>query len=94
MQFPRTLRSAKSTLVLLSFSIAAAVPAARADDASHRAKAEEMLRLTKTDAGLRDQLTNLQTRIAELAKQQFKPAHANGRADGAADRVPPARCSR
>ncbi len=71
MQFSRTLRSAKSTLVLLSFSIAAAVPAARADDASHRAKAEEMLRLTKTDAGLRDQLTNLQTRIAELAKQQF-----------------------
>jgi hypothetical protein len=71
MQFPRTFRSAQSKVLLLSFCIAAAVPAARADDASHRAKAEEMLRLTKTDTGLKDQLTNLQTRIGELSKQQF-----------------------
>ena len=71
MHFPSTFRSAKSKLFLLSLCIAATVPAARADDASHRAKAEEMLRLTKTDSGLHDQLTNLQTRITELAKQQF-----------------------
>ncbi len=71
MDFSRTSRSAKSTLVLISLCIAAAVPAARADEASHRAKVEEMLRLTKTESGLHEQLTNLQTRVGELAKQQF-----------------------
>ena len=71
MHLPRTARSAKSKLVLLSLCIAAAVPAARADEASHRAKVEEMLRLTKTESGLHEQLTNLQTRVGELSKQQF-----------------------
>ena len=71
MQFPRTSRSAKSTLLVLSICTAALAPLAHADEASHRAKVEEMLRLTKTEAGLHDQLTNLQTRVGELAKQQF-----------------------
>ena len=71
MQFSRPSRSAKSKLVLLSLCLAAAVPAARADEASHRAKVEEMLRLTKTESGLHEQLTNLQNRVGELAKQQF-----------------------
>ena len=69
MHFPRTSRSAKSTLVVLSLCIAAV--SAHADEASHRAKVEEMLRLTKTEQGLHEQLTNLQTRIGELSKQQF-----------------------
>ena len=72
MQLFRTSRSAKSKLLLLSLCVAAAfVPAARADEASHRAKVEEMLRLTKTESGLHEQLTNLQTRVGELSKQQF-----------------------
>lgn len=71
MQFFRTARSHKSKLLVLSFCIAAAVPVAHADDASHRAKVEEMLRLSRTDANLHDQLTNLQSRVGQLAKQQF-----------------------
>ena len=71
MHFPCTSRSTKSKLLILSFCMAAVVPAARADDASHRAKVEEMLRLTKTDTGLHEQLTNLQTRVGDLSKQQF-----------------------
>ena len=39
--------------------------------AEMRAKVDEMLRLTKTESGLHDQLTNLQTRVGDLAKQQF-----------------------
>ena len=72
MQLSRTSRSAKSKLLISPvFLHCRSVPAARADDASHRAKVEEMLRLTKTDSGLHEQLTNLQTRVGEIAKQQF-----------------------
>ena len=48
-----------------------AVPAAHADDASRRAKAEEMLQLTKAGPALQEQLKNLQDRVDSLAKQQF-----------------------
>jgi hypothetical protein len=49
----------------------AAVPALHADDASHRAKAEQMLQLTHTDSMMKEQLANLQERINSMAKQQF-----------------------
>ena len=49
----------------------AAAPCAHADDAGHRAKAEQMLELTKTDGMMKEQLANLQERINTMAKQQF-----------------------
>lgn len=48
----------------------AAAPFAHADDASHRAKAEQMLQLTRTDSIMKEQLSNLQERINGMAKQQ------------------------
>ncbi|SEB79034.1 hypothetical protein SAMN05443244_1847 [Terriglobus roseus] len=48
----------------------AAAPFAHADDASHRAKAEQMLQLTHTDSMMKEQLSNLQERINGMAKQQ------------------------
>jgi hypothetical protein len=54
----------------LAFCLAAA-PLAHADDATHRAKAEEMLKLTQTESTMKDQLANLQERVNTLAKQQF-----------------------
>ncbi len=50
--------------------LAAAGISAHADDASRRAKAEQMLVLTKTDSLMQSQLAGLQNRVNELAKQQ------------------------
>ncbi|MGI4854606.1 MAG: DUF2059 domain-containing protein [Janthinobacterium lividum] len=54
----------------LALCCTAALPAAHADDASRKAKAEQMLVLTKTDSLMEGQLASLQTRVNELAKQQ------------------------
>lgn len=66
----------RSTLPLvLAFS--AILPAAHADEASHRAKAEQMLAVTKADTQMQAQLTALETRINELGKQQSGVAPLN-----------------
>ncbi len=57
------------TLALV-LSLAAAVPAAHADDATRRAKAEQMLQITKTDAAMQQQLAALEERVHTLASQQ------------------------
>lgn len=54
----------------LALCFAAATTFAYADDASRRAKAEQMLVLTKTDSLMEQQLAGLQARVNELAKQQ------------------------
>ena len=58
-------------------SLAAAAPIARADDASRRAKAEQMLALTKTDSLMEGQLSGLQARVGELAKRETGVAPLN-----------------
>ncbi|MGI4758677.1 MAG: DUF2059 domain-containing protein [Janthinobacterium lividum] len=63
--------------ITLALCFAAALPAAHADEASRRAKAEQMLVLTKTDSLMEGQLASLQTRVNELAKQQSGAAPLN-----------------
>ncbi len=55
----------------LTLCLACLAPAARADDATHRAKVEEMLQITKAGSALQGQLKDLQDRVNGLAKQQF-----------------------
>ncbi len=61
----------------LALCLAAVAPGAHADDASHRAKAEQMLAVTKTDTLLETQLKALQARVQEIAKQQSGVAPLN-----------------
>lgn len=58
------------TLLPLALAALATLPAAHADEASHRAKAEQMLSVTKSDSQMQTQLSALEARINELAKQQ------------------------
>ncbi len=64
---------------MLPFALAAlaTLPMAHADDASHRAKAEQMLAVTKSDTQMQTQLSALEARINELAKQQSGVAPLN-----------------
>ena len=55
----------------LTLCLASTAPAVHADDASRRAKVEEMLQITKAGPALEEQIKNLQTRVNDLAKQQF-----------------------
>ncbi len=55
----------------LTLCLASLAPAARADEATRRAKVEEMLQITKAGPALQDQLKNLEERVNALAKQQF-----------------------
>ena len=61
----------------LVLAVFAALPMAHADDASHRAKAEQMLSVTKSDTQMQTQLAALEARIQELAKQQSGVAPLN-----------------
>ena len=61
----------------LALCLAAVAPGAHADDVSHRAKAEQMLAVTKTDFLLESQLKALQARVQEIAKQQSGVAPLN-----------------
>jgi len=63
-----------SHLLALALTLVAAAPLAHADDASRRAKAEQMLQLTKTDTLMQQQLSNLEERINQTAQQQFNPS--------------------
>lgn len=64
-------------LLPLAFAALATLPAAHADEASHRAKAEQMLTVTKSDTQMQTQLAALEARINELAKQQSGVAPLN-----------------
>ncbi len=55
----------------LTLCLASLTPALHADDATRRAKVEQMLQVTKAGPALEDQIKNLQTRVNDLAKQQF-----------------------
>jgi hypothetical protein len=68
----RTLR-VQGTLLATALCFAAVVPLAHADEATRRAKAEQMLTLTKTDSMMSTQLDALRTRVNELATQQSGP---------------------
>jgi hypothetical protein len=57
-------------LLAVALCLAAVAPAMHADDASRRAKAEEMIKLTKTDELMQQQLGALKDRVNELASQQ------------------------
>ena len=57
--------------IVLTSCLAFVAPAVRADDASRRAKVEEMLQITKAGPALEEQIKNLQNRVNDLAKQQF-----------------------
>lgn len=61
----------------LAIAVLAALPVAHADDASRRAKAEQMLSVTKSDTQMQTQLSALEARINELAKQQSGVAPLN-----------------
>lgn len=61
----------------LAIAVLAALPVAHADDASRRAKAEQMLAVTKSDTQMQTQLSALEARINELAKQQSGVAPLN-----------------
>ena len=74
-RFWRTMHLRAALPFALAF--AATLPLAHADDASHRAKAEQMLSVTKADTNMQTQLSALQTRIMELAKQQSGVAPLN-----------------
>jgi hypothetical protein len=60
----------RGTVLAAALCFAAVAPLAHADDASRRAKAEEMLKLTKTDSLMATQLDALRDRVNELATQQ------------------------
>ncbi len=61
----------------LALAALATLPVAHADEASHRAKAEQMLAVTKADTQMQTQLSALEARIQELAKQQSGVAPLN-----------------
>lgn len=63
------------TAVVALLLVAAVPAAAHADDVTRRAKAEQMLALTHTDALLKQQLDNVQERVQTLAKEQLSAAH-------------------
>lgn len=64
-------------LLPLTLAAVATLPLAHADEASHRAKAEQMLSVTKSDTQMQTQLAALEARINELAKQQSGVAPLN-----------------
>jgi hypothetical protein len=68
----RTLR-VQGTLLATALCFAAVVPMAHADEATRRAKAEEMLTLTKTDSLMSSQLGALRDRVNQLATEQSGP---------------------
>ena len=72
---PRVFR-VYGTMLAAALCIAAVAPMARADDATRRTKAEEMLTLTKTDSLMAQQLGALRDRVNELASQQSGAAAA------------------
>lgn len=63
------------TAVVALLLVAAVPAAAHADDVTRRAKAEQMLALTHTDALLKQQLDNVQERVQTLAKEQSSAAN-------------------
>jgi uncharacterized protein len=65
-----SLNTFRGTMLAAALCFAAVAPMAHADDASRRAKAEEMLKLTNTDSLMATQLSALRDRVNELATQQ------------------------
>jgi hypothetical protein len=66
-----TLRPASGKLFAIALCFAAVAPLAHADDASRKAKAAEMLQITKAAPAMQEQLANLRDRVDGMAKQQF-----------------------
>jgi hypothetical protein len=58
------------SLLAAALCFAAAAPMAHADDVTHRAKVEEMMKLTKADSTMAEQLGALRDRVNMLATQQ------------------------
>ncbi len=61
---------ATGSLLAIALSVAAAAPLAHADDVTRRAKAEQLIQLTKTESLMEQQLGALRDRVNELATQQ------------------------
>jgi uncharacterized protein len=66
------------SLLTITLAAAAVLPlAARADDATRKAKAEEMLQLTQAAPAMQKQLQALEERVQQLASQQAPAAGQN-----------------
>ena len=61
------------SLLAIALSVATATPLAHADDVTRRAKAEQLIQLTKTESVMEQQLGALRDRVNELANQQTGP---------------------
>jgi hypothetical protein len=72
MRISLNLRATVSMLAI-ALSVAAAAPLAHADDVTRRAKAEQLIQLTKTESVMEQQLGALRDRVNELATQQIGP---------------------